>query len=89
MTTELFPIPESLSPKLAWLRANGLMTHYDARLTDCPESPETGAICYPWICSKRENDPFIYDGLIGVGPNEEDAIWDYCRKNDLPHYSLS
>lgn len=85
MTADLFPIPESLSPKLAWLRANGLRAEFDPRFDGTEESPETGETVYPWLCGKLDGEPERY----GVGMTDEDAIWDYCRKNDLTHYSLS
>lgn len=89
--TELFPVPESLSPKLAWLKKHGLMTHFDVDLINLPESLETEDTCYPWICSKRDSDPFAYRAgasIIGVGVTEEEAIIDYCQKNDLKHWGI-
>lgn len=80
---ELFPVEVSLSPKLKWLAKHGLITKHDPTLEDCPESPETGETCYPWVCGVLDGRAEPY----GVGLTEEDAIVDYCRKNDLPHYS--
>jgi hypothetical protein len=82
--TELFDIPESLSPKLKWLKQHGLVTKYDAELECCPESPETGETCYPWLCGFLDGRSEPY----GVGKTEEDAIGDFCHKTDTPHYSL-
>ena len=87
MTTELFDIPESLSPKLKWLGTHGLITRYDPELGDCPESPETGNTCYPWIVTQAgvvEFDQFT----LGSGRTEEEAIINYCEKTGTPHYSL-
>lgn len=80
-------LPESLSPKLAWLRKHGLETRFDPELADCPESPETGDTCYPWIVTQAnvlEIDQFT----LGVGATEDEAIIDYCRKTETLHYSL-
>lgn len=88
--SELFALPESLSPKLKWLRAHGLDTHHFPEYADLPESPETGKICYPWICYMDcWDDKYDVNFKPGEAETEEDAIWDYCRKNNLPHYSLS
>lgn len=86
--SELFDIPESLSPKLKWLKEHGLETAYFPENSDLPESPETGETCYPWICySELDSERYNPDFKPGVGETEEDAIWNYCRKNALPHYS--
>lgn len=76
-------LPESLSPKLAWLRKHGITTkerpalEFSLSMSDHPKY-------YPWVCG-------ALDGMVepyGVGETEDDAIWDYCHKNDLTHYSL-
>lgn len=88
MTTELFAdLPESPSPKLVWLRKHGLETRFDPELADCPESPETGDTCYPWIVAQAdviELDRFT----LGSGATEDEAILDYCARTGIPHYSL-
>lgn len=85
-------LPESLSPKLAWLRKHGLITHYFEvddhldRLTTCPE---TGNDIYPWWCAPERNmasGEHTYE--LGVGFTEDEAIIDYCRKTETLHYSL-
>lgn len=92
MSTELFPdLPESPSPKLAWMRKHGLATHFDGGLAACPESPETGDTCFPWICSQAKSASLLFSSEIqrvGVGTTEDEAIIDFCRKNDVTHYSL-
>lgn len=88
MNTPLFPdLLESPSPKLAWLRKHGLITKYDKELEACPESPETGDTCYPWIVTQAdvmELDQFC----LGSGQTEEEAILNYCEKTGTRHYSL-
>lgn len=84
---ELFDIPESLSPKLAWLRKHALRTDYDPRFDTSPlqESPETGADIYPWMCGEQAQ----HSDRPGFGMTEEDACIDYCRKNDITHWTLT
>lgn len=88
--TELFDIPESLSPKLVWLKKQGLVTSYHAEYADGGESPETGEDIYPWTCSQQHPPAHgtISQGIIGVGRNETDAILDYCKRTGLVHYSI-
>ena len=90
MNPELFPIPESLSPKLAWLKKHGLVTHYFEVLQEGAESPETGEELYPWTCMDRRPNPnhSIKEGIVGVGETEEEACMDYARKNDILHWTL-
>jgi hypothetical protein len=89
MNEDLFPGTFSLSPKLEWLKQHGLRTVFDADQLDCPESPETGEVCYPWLCAPKSNmDSWTFDYRLGVGRCEEDAIVDYCMKTGTPHYSL-
>lgn len=86
MSDELFPVEASLSPRLAWLKEHNLTTKHDPELASCPESPETGDTCYPWLCVKEDEHGFAL-ARIGVGMTEEDACVDYARKNDLKHWS--
>ena len=85
MTPELFKIPESLSPKLIWLCKHGLSISYDPRFDTQPlqESPETGADIYPWVCYSLS----LPELLRGYGITEDQAIIDYCLKNDLKHWT--
>lgn len=82
---ELFPVPVSLSPKRAWLKRHSLRTDFDPRFDSQPlqESPETGAEIYPWICSHWSGNT----ELPGVGMTEDEAIIDWCRKNDVQHWT--
>lgn len=90
MKEQLFDLPESLSPKLAWLRAHGLVTSYHSEYEEGGESPETGEEIYPWTCARYAppQDRSISQGIIGVGRTEDDSIVDYCKRSALPHYSL-
>ncbi len=83
MNSELFEVPESLSPKLKWMRAHGLVTEFDEELVHMPESPETGETCYPWVCYSC-----VDDMAYGFGESEEDAIADACSRLGLVHYSF-
>jgi hypothetical protein len=85
MNTLFDDLPESLSPKLRWLRKHNLDTHYDIELSEGGESPETGEDVRPWVCYV-----IAIDGVMthGTGWTEEEAILDYCSKTGTPHYSL-
>ena len=88
MNTSLFAdLPESPSPKLTWLRKHGLITKYDPELEACPESPETGETCHPWIVTQAAVMRFGRFTL-GAGQTEDEAILDFCAKQGIPHYSL-
>lgn len=91
MTTELFAdLPESPSPKLAWMRANAITTFLslpddpDARLWMAGCNPD-GLKPYDFFAKELAANGNM---LIGEGETEEDAIHDYCAKTGTPHYSL-
>lgn len=86
ITMELFDIPESLSPRLVWLRSSGILTHHSPRME------------YPWIAIKPfERDKGkdigtifaescrIYDEShsIGYGNTEDEAITSLAHKLNL------
>lgn len=82
MNTELFAdLPETPSPKLAWLRKHNLKTWF----TDHMEEGEM-----PWACCKREDADKgdIHPDNCGIGYDEDEAILSYCHVARLTHYSL-
>ena len=83
---ELFLVPLSLSPKMAWLKKHGLVTSHDPEFTGLPESPETGDICFPWLCDKESGD--LCAENTGGGRTEDEAILNYCEKTGTKHWSL-
>lgn len=86
---ELFEIPESLSPKLKWLKKHSLRTHHDPEMEDCPESPETGKTIFPWVCVLAGKTYHANSTNYGEGRTEDEAIADYCQKTGTPHYTLT
>ena len=72
---ELFPIEESLSPKLAWLRAHGL------------EVWKTESEDEPWTCAKFSNGLPDMDGAV-FADTEEEVILSWCARTGLVHYSI-
>ena len=87
MADDLFPnLPETLSPKLSWLRKHGLVTSLDDDLDELFESPETGDICFPWLCGKKDGD--LCAENTGGGRTEDEAILNYCEKTGTKHWSL-
>lgn len=88
---DLFPeIQQVLSPKLAWVKRHDVVILYDKLDPAC------------WFVGLREwhamaknaRDFFAketaYNGdlRIGEGDTEEDAICDFCIKNDIAHYNI-
>lgn len=73
---ELIPIPESLSPRLAWLKAHGLRTQID----DLPRCYKGPATTQPWVCHNGTKID------CGFGDTEADAIFDYCQKFGVKHW---
>ena len=94
MKTELFDVPESLSPKLKWMARNGLETQHFPEAEGVDED-EFGNDVFAWVCRKKSPEGFIATdrttwspNSIGGGATEEDAICDYCHNSGTPHYSL-
>ena len=92
MKTSLFAddMPESLSPKVAWLRANNLTTCLDRGWTltiQKKEHPEEGNELHPWSCYSLAFNP-ENPTEPGFGATEDDAIISFCGKHGLKHYSL-
>jgi hypothetical protein len=75
--TYLFPIPESPSPRLAWLAKHGLIT----RKNTLPHAFIAPAD-RPWICC---NPAYTQKGF---GFTEEEAILDYCELFGLTHWTV-
>lgn len=88
--SELFDIPECLSPRLKWMKDHGILTHHNP---DCDP---------PWIAIKPMLPEHkgknigeimgdacrLYDegGWIGEGEGEADAMADLARKINLPSW---
>lgn len=64
----LIDVPENLSPKLQFLKEQGLFTKKTSKSR--------------WKCEPVDAPQ------KGVGRNEEDAIIDYCEKNQIKYYKL-
>jgi hypothetical protein len=76
----LFPVVESLSPRLAWMKQHGLICYFS---DFTGESPETGNDIRPWTCSRADAPQEVLFGKAGIGDTEEDACADYARKHSL------
>lgn len=88
MSEELFEIPEALSPRLAWIKENNVLTHYASHLEDF-DDPWTAIIpmedhvgTLPQIMAEWCR---VYDDAneIGYGATEDDAIVDLAKKLNL------
>ncbi len=80
----LFDVPESLSPRVAWLRQHGLILEHRTDL--CEEEIDCGAT--PWVCRIAKESGCFAPNEIGGGNTEEDAIWDFCMNSGIKHYNL-
>jgi hypothetical protein len=77
---ELFKIEESKSPRLKWLEASGITTHY---------APHMGEEGYTWCAWGKANDTDgngIPDDLeaCGYGNSEDESIANLCQKIKKP-----
>lgn len=86
--SELFSIPESLSPRLRWIAAHGILSHHSPH---CPESPWMALKPVDADKGKAIGDIMaesccLYDeaGMIGYGMTEADAILDLAVNLNLP-----
>lgn len=75
----LFDIPETLNPRLAWMRKTGVQVFFNEGLDR------------PWECWTGNRDEAIddeaFNGIfgdkMGTGPDEDAAITDWARKNNV------
>lgn len=76
MSAELFHLQPTLSPRLQWLAKHRLETAYDAGLANEGEREA-------WSCYSLDNG-----GGIAIGASETEAIYAYCERYGLKHWSL-
>lgn len=88
MNDALFPLPDSPSPKLQWIRKHGLVTEYYPETVGLDED-EFGNDVFPWVCRVIKTDSIYSPREIGGGQTEEEAIIDFCTNSGTPHYSLA
>ncbi len=88
-TGALFDLPESLSPRLSWMRDRQVRTHY---------APHIGKGGDPWCAWLPLNDAFPDDpqiagslpndpGACGYGQTEEAAVEDLAAINGVVNWS--
>ena len=83
--SDLFDIPETLSPRLRWMQAHGVKTLL------MRDDPEMWFPDMPWVAFTGEfdqDDPEWVDKMtsdFGVGASEDDAIiaWAIANKHKL------
>jgi hypothetical protein len=76
--SDLFPIPETLSPRLAWMRENRVRTHYQIKfegMNDGQPDPNMLPWC-AWLPSNDDNTIPKDPDLCGYGATEIDALMD-------------
>ena len=84
--SELFSIPQTLSPRLKWLKKHAVHTHFDEGVTPGEECEVSGERLYPWCALTGEVQTNIADaifaeeGRVGYGDTEDDAIYDLATK---------
>jgi len=69
--SELFNLPETPSPRLAWMRANKIQCHVT---TQCP---------LPVSCWSGDLAESMENNLIGYGNTEDEAIADFAKRAGL------
>lgn len=75
---ELFEIPESLSPRAAWIKKHKI------EFLHCPEhdgrnEDEFGHELYPWNCWSPSFDEPPYPRFVGQGMTQDDAIAEWAK----------
>lgn len=79
MSDQLFNVPESLSPRLAWLKKHGVRLHHNP--SEFPDDP--------WCVWLPENEQVETPGiparedLCGFGATEEDALCELAKIHNL------
>lgn len=89
MSDLLFDLPETPSPKLAWLRKHDLVVEHFPEGEGIDED-EFGNDVFAWTC-RRRNATFAATWAkkdIGAGRTEEEAIFDFCHNSGVKHFSL-
>jgi len=90
--SELFDIPETLSPRLAWIKEHGVLTHHAPHCEEAPwialipmdgHTGNIGEIMAEW-CG-------LYDeqGLIGYGMTMDEAIVSMAKATGLKLWNES
>lgn len=83
--TELFEIPQVLSPRLAWMKKNNLTSRHDERIEIGSEDEISGKTLYPWlVCDKAEDLAILLcEGRVGFGNTEDEAITAWAKANGV------
>lgn len=86
--SELFDIPETLSPKLAWMRDNNCITMRDMSgwVADFRDPKFNSVSSHDYFMERLgyEGDP----SSVGYGNTEDEAILDLCIKTKTPHWTI-
>ncbi len=80
MSELLFDIPETLSPKLVWMRKHGVEIFQPASEWIGLTVPETGETVQAWVCKGA--------GVSAGGATGDDAIFDWCEKSGVKHWTV-
>lgn len=85
--SELFQLPPSLSPRLSWIAAQGILTHHAPH---CPEAPWMALQPFKEDTGKdigtiMAESCRTYDDAdaLGYGQTEDEAIVDLAKKQGL------
>ena len=75
MSDTLFDMPDDPSPRLKWMREQGVKTHHAPH---CEDSPWCA-----WFWDNCENGLPIDPERCGYGMTEQDAVVDLAKKNNV------
>lgn len=83
MNDLLFDVPETLSPRLAWMQKHQIRTHHQPEMVDDLDPWTAWLPRHDW----DENTPTCFalehEGQVGYGQTEDAAIINLCVKENI------
>ena len=82
---DLFEIPPSLSPRLAWIKKHGLTIRHDSKIQPDAEDEFSGERLYPFVVYAGE---FPRDGIFAGnrgawGDSEDEALVAWAKSHGI------
>jgi hypothetical protein len=84
--TDLFPIPETPSPRLAWMKKHSLSSRHYSKVEIGFEDEFSGERIYPWIVYSvpfQAGGQFCGDSVAAGGDTEDEALTNWAKANGV------